>query len=222
MFNKIIKNIKAVLNSLEEEEKAMLGTAFGFLLLGFLIYAIWQTRLPTGPDPEEVVVENQTEEGMEEENQNPETDTYIKNETHGYRINNLADEIIKKNEAQIFGLRESSDFIIEYKGVTHAVFNNSDNLPIRDWVEKKIDEKGPRGESLDNQKKFLDIMLEREIQTPIGPGREIVRMNDYQSGELFIPWDGYVLAFYYQAGDGRSVSRMESYRRELIEAVEEK
>ncbi len=219
MFNKIIKNIKAVLNSLEEEEKAMLGTAFGFLLLGFLIYAIWQTRLPTGPDPEEVVVENQTEEGMEEENQNPETDTYIKNETHGYRINNLADEIIKKNEAQIFGLRESSDFIIEYKGVTHAVFNNSDNLPIRDWVEKKIDEKGPRGESLDNQKSFLDIFLKRETSTPLGEGIEVVRMNGFQAGELFIPWNDYVMSFHYEVDSAREVSRMESRRDKFIESI---
>lgn len=226
MFQKIIKRIKPLIKkikeftkSLDSEEKFMLGTSVGLVFLGFLIYLTWQTRL-IDPNPENEVEENQETEINNEENHlnNEETDQVYKNEIHGYEID-LNGEIEEISRVNIFGVRKNSDFIINYKGVVHAVFENSENLSIREWVDYKIDQKGPRGESLEDQKSFLNIMFVREKSTPLGEGVEVVRMNDFQSGELFISRDDYIMAFIYEVESAREVSSMESRREELIENI---
>ena len=221
MFRKIIKKIKNLLSKLDQEEKNMLASVFGILFLSFLIYFMWQVRLPAQEDPavEEGDVEEQIDDGLEQVEEEAENNNDLINQVHDYKIEDAADEIEELDRVEIFGVRSFSDFIINYKGVTHAVFQNEDNLSIDQWVEEKIIEKSPGGESLIEQKRLLDIVLERETESPIGSGVEIVRMNGYQSGELFIPWNNYILYFSYKTEGGRSTSGLENARRELMEKI---
>lgn len=221
MFQKIIKKIKEFIKTLDDEELFMIGSAIGFLVLGFLIYAGWQARLTTPEDSpdEEVVAEDEDDDDENGQEVVIEEDQNYENEIHGYEIVEIGDQINEKDRAEIFGLREGSDFIIEYQGVTHAVFENYEGLSLDEWLEEKIEEKGPRGESFEDQKSFLNIVFNREVNTPLGQGREIVRMNGFQSGELFIPYGNYILSFYYNADSGRQVPSLESSRNELMENI---
>ena len=221
MFRKIIKKIKNLLSKLDQEEKNMLASVFGILFLSFLIYFMWQVRLPAQEDPavEEGDVEEQIDDGLEQVEEEAENNNDLINQVHDYKIEDAADEIEELDRVEIFGVRSFSDFIINYKGVTHAVFQNEDNLSIDQWVEEKIIEKSPGGESLIEQKRLLDIVLERETESPIGSGIEVVRMNGYQSGELFVPWSDYILYFSYKTEGGRSTSGLENRRRELMEKI---
>ncbi len=218
MFQKIIKSIKTIATNLDEEEKFMLGSSVGLVFLGFLIYLMWQTRLEE-PQQEEIEQE-EVEEPEEEEDIITEDNNSFENSTHGYEIEEIGDRIQEVDQVRVFGLREPSRFIINYDGVIHAVFENEDNLSVREWVELKVDEKGPRGESFKEQKSFLDIVLNREVSTPLGEGIEIVRMNGFQSGELFVSWNGYIMAFLYQVESAREVSSMESKREKLMENIQ--
>ena len=199
----------------------MLASVFGILFLSFLIYFMWQVRLPAQEDHvvDEDDVEEQINDEVEQMEEEVENNNDLVNQVHDYKIEDAADEIEELDRVEIFGVRDFSDFIINYKGVTHAVFQNEDNLSIDQWVEEKIIEKSPGGESLSEQKRILDIVLERETESPIGSGVEIVRMNGYQSGELFIPWNNYILYFSYKTEGGRSTSGLENRRRELMEKI---
>ena len=218
MFQKIIKSIKRIAQNLDTDEKMMLGSSIGLVFLGFLIYVMWQSRFEDPePEPEEEVVEQIEDEDNDDDDLVVDND--YENELHGYEIIDIGNEIEELDQARIFGLREPSDFIVKYQGITHAVFENEEDLPIDKWVENKIDEKGPRGESLEDQKSFLDIFLKRETSTPLGEGIEVVRMNGFQAGELFIPWNDYVMSFHYEVDSAREVSRMESRRDKFIESI---
>jgi len=184
-----------------------LGSSVGIVVLGFLIYAVWQMRLPSEEPPEDP---EQIEE-IEETEKHPSI-----NEVHGYEIAEL--KVEKPDEARLFGIEEPSDFIIKYEDVYHAVFKNEDSLPIDEWIEKKIEEKGA-GATLEDKKESLNIIFQREVDTSLGKGKEVIIMNDSQAGELLIPRDDYIMSFYYEAENPRDVSLMESKRNVLIESI---
>ncbi len=208
------------MSELSQEELTLIFTSIGLVFLGFLIYGLWQTRLigPYEPQPEIVEEDPLPDELEPEPEDEPEPETFD-NELHGYRIINIAENIERIQEAQLFGLRERTEFAINYEGIIHAVFENPDELSLSDWIEKKIEEKGPRDETPDMQRAFLNIVLERRRETPLGDGIEVVRMNGYSSGELFIPWDNYILSFYYETENSREISSLERRRDHLVENI---
>ena len=218
MFQKIIKSIKEIATNLDEEEKFMLGSSVGLVFLGFLIYSLWQTRFEE-PQEDPIAEVEENIEDEEEEVEIEEEDNSYENTTHGYEIVDIGNEITEIDQVRVFGLREPSRFIVDYKDIVHAVFENENNLSVEEWVEEKIEEKGPRDESFEEQKSFLDIVLKREVSTPLGNGIEVVRMNGTQSGELFVSRDGYIMTFIYQVESAREVSSMESKRDKLIESI---
>lgn len=220
MFRKFINSLK----NLSQEELLTLVTPIGILFLSFLIYVTWQYRLPKSQKPEpdqnkeEIVEKNNNEKNQEEiKPANNDLET-----TYGYVIKDLKEEINLKEERIIFGLGEPSDFAIEYKGVTHGVFKNEENLPIDEWIKKKIAEKGPTQATFEKQKKFLDILIIRKKDSKLGPAREVIRVNETQSEELYISWNGYVLGFYYESKSPDSLSAKKQARNKLIEKIEAK
>lgn len=214
MFQKIINSLK----SLNREELSTLGSSVGIVFLGFLIYMTWQYRLPDDSQPEPKEIQ---EESVKKEKNNIEVDD-LQNQTHGYIIKDLKKEITLKEEGKILGLKEDSEFAIEYKDITHAVFNNKENLSIDDWVERKIKEKGLSDASFEEQKEFLDILIIRKKETKLGPAREIIRINGTQVEEFYISWDKYVLGFYYESENSDDLLAKKQARNELIEKIEEK
>ncbi len=214
MFRKFIKKIRALIKSLDPEELVTLGTSLGFLLLGFLIYVTWQSRLPTEETPDE---EDIRQEEIEEES-TQEAD--FENQLHGYKIVNIVEEIEEKERAELFGIRKGSDFTIHYKGVNHAVFYNENELSLSEWINEKINEQGPRETSLEIQKEFLNIVIIREKETPLGVGKEVIRINGYHSSDLFVIKNNNVLSFYYEANNANEVSLLEEKRRILLENID--
>lgn len=218
MFRKFINSLK----NLSQEELFTLGSSIGIVFLGFLIYVTWQYRLPNNQEPE------QNEEQIVEENSNKEDEEEtepVNNDletSYDYIIKDLKKEIKEKEERTIFGIGEPSDFSIDYKGVSHSVFKNEEDLSIEEWVKRKIEEKGPTEETFEEQKEFLDILIIREKDTKLGSAREVVRVNGNQAEELYISWNDYVLGFYYQSETSDGLSAKKEARSKLIEKIEEK
>lgn len=217
MFQKFINSLKKIVKDLSSEEIFTLSSSIGLVFIGFLIYGIWQTRLPEESTEEVEINENEDENQNQEEEE--EEKNNLVNEIHNYTIKDLKNEITKREKGIIFNLEENSEFAIEYKGVTHAVFPNDDDLSIEDWLHQKINEKGPTDATLEEQKDFLDIVIIRDTETPIGSGKEVVRINGTQSEELFVPRDDYVLSFYYQGENSEEILNKKTAREKLINKI---
>jgi hypothetical protein len=212
MFQKFINSFKKFTQDLESEELFTLGSSVGIVFLGFLIYVLWQTRLPEEPTEDETEIAEQ----IQERNENND----LKNNIHDYTIKDLKEDAMRKEKGIIFSLEESSQFALEYKGVTHAVFNNEENLSIEKWINKKIEEKAPTDATLNKQKEFLDIVIIRDRETPLGMGKEVVIINERQSEELFIPYNDYILSFYYQGEDSEELFNKKAAREKLLNKIE--
>ncbi len=231
MFQKIIKSIKKIVGQLESDELAMLGSSLGLILLGFVIYGAWQVRLSgfnsdnymvvnTGFEEEAVEEIEKKEEEEEKKEEKEEIIEKLEIETPaGYKIVNITDEIIQKSNSELFGIYKPSLFTIEYQGVTNAIFENERNLSLDNWIEEEIIKASPRGQTLKEKKELLDILIEREKSTSLGRAIEVVRMNNFQSAELFISFNGYILSFYYEVENAQQVFTRERSRDRLLQNI---
>ncbi len=239
MFDKFLKNLKkfaryflqiskTIVNDLDQEEKRLLLTAIGFLVMGFLIYTTWRVRLitpETEPQAEETTQIPQqpdpiADAGDEEEEEEEEEEVVVENRRHDYRIVEIADLITEKDEALLFGESHHSDFVVEYREITHAVFENPNNLSLREWIDEKIGEMTEEDLTTEEQRRSLDIFTIREVDTALGVGLDVIRMNGYQSGELFLEYGDYILSFRYHSDGSTGVSNLERRREHFIRNIE--
>lgn len=235
MFQKIIENIKYFISQLEEDELTTLGTVFGLIILGFIIYGAWQVRLGTfdrdnylvvnidqqEEDQLEIPTEPEEEISDDDEEEIVEPPEPSKIETPaGYQILNITNQINEKNEATLFGVLKPAIFSVEYQGITNAIFENQNNLSLEDWIDYQVSQSVAGPESIEEKKDSLDILMERRRNTPLGQGIEIVRMNGYQSSELLVSFNNYIVSFYYKVESAQQVSARERSREQFFENIQ--
>lgn len=220
MFRKIIKSCQKFLKEISPEEWTLLLTSVGLVFLGVVIYVLWQFRLA---EPPEFETEPEQEETINENSKSKETESesaiVLENDLHGYKITNIAEKVKKIDKVYLFELLQKTNFAVEYKGITHTVFENPQNLSLENWIENKIKESGLENQTFEEKKIFLNIILEREKDTTLGKGIEIIRMNGYNAGDLFIPWQNYILSFSYKTKNPDDIPALEKARNDLIKNI---
>ncbi|GEM_PF-3057366 len=219
MVNQFFKRIVSFFNDLDSEEKAMIFGSVGILIISISLLTVWRARVDQfqNQEPPQIIEEEEEQEPpqiVEEE----EEEYVFENPILGYKIVGFP-EIERVDEAFLLGKEYYSPFVIEIGEITHALFENRDELSTSEWIEERAREQAQnQSDSIEEVKDSLNIAVIRERSTSLGEGKEIVRVNQSYTSETLIPMENFILSFYYME-DSQVSAETISRRRNLIENI---